>query len=61
MKYDPLRYTCCSCKKEFSGYGNDPSPVFEDEGLRCCDECNIKVVIPERILLFESDLKPTNT
>ena len=39
-------YICCICGKRFKGYGNNPDPVKE-EG-RCCDECNIKVVIPAR-------------
>lgn len=38
---------CCICHKHFKGYGNNPYPVAEDG--RCCDECNIKVVIPARI------------
>ena len=38
---------CCICGKVFEGYGNDPWPVRE-EG-RCCDDCNIKIVVPARI------------
>lgn len=37
---------CCICKKEYSGYGNNPAPV-KDRGL-CCDACNYGVVIPPR-------------
>ncbi len=37
---------CCICKKEYSGYGNNPAPV-KDRGL-CCDACNNGVVIPIR-------------
>ena len=37
---------CCICKKEYSGYGNNPAPV-KDRGL-CCDACNYGVVIPIR-------------
>ena len=42
------KHICCICGKEFSGYGNNPEPVknFNDG---CCDECNINVVIPERL------------
>ena len=39
--------TCCICGKEFTGYGNNPSPVKEKG--RCCDECNATVVIPKRL------------
>lgn len=38
---------CCICGKEFNNYGNNPYPV-KNEG-RCCDECNMKYVIPARV------------
>ena len=39
---------CCICGKEImEKYGNNPWPVKE-EG-ECCDDCNIKYVIPARI------------
>lgn len=38
---------CCICGKEIKGYGNNPSPV-KAEGT-CCDECNVRKVIPARI------------
>lgn len=37
---------CVICHQPFEGYGNNAEPVAEG---RCCDECNIKVVIPARI------------
>ena len=39
-------HICCICGKRFKGYGNMPDPV-KKEGL-CCNECNLKVVIPTR-------------
>ena len=39
--------TCCICGKEFKGWGNNPYPV-KMEGV-CCDECNLKAVIPARL------------
>jgi len=45
------KYTCCICGKEAEGWGNNPAPV-RDEG-RCCDECNIKKVVPARIAGLE--------
>lgn len=39
---------CCICGKVIEGWGNDPYPV-RDEGV-CCYECNVKYVIPARIL-----------
>ena len=38
--------TCCICGKRFKGYGNNPDPI-KKEG-HCCDDCNVKVVIPAR-------------
>jgi len=40
--------TCCLCGKEFVGWGNNPSPLA-DEDKKCCDECNYTKVIPARL------------
>lgn len=40
---------CCICGKSFTGYGNNPYPVNKGKGRRCCDACNFKYVIPERL------------
>jgi len=46
--YFPCRENCCFCDKMWDcPYGNNPSPLREDG--RCCDICNQKKVIPERI------------
>lgn len=37
---------CCICGEKIEGYGNNAEPVKSE---RCCDACNIKVVIPARI------------
>ena len=37
---------CVICGKPIKGYGHNAMPIKEG---RCCDECNIKVVIPKRI------------
>jgi len=42
---------CVICGEEYEGYGNNPYPVKE-EG-ECCDKCNLKVVVPERIRQLE--------
>ena len=34
---------CVICEKPFTGYGNNPSPLKEKG--RCCNACNILVVI----------------
>ena len=37
---------CVICGNEFRGYGNRADPVAKGY---CCDVCNMKVVVPERI------------
>jgi hypothetical protein len=53
---DGVRYfNCCICDEVFEGWGNNPYPVKntlgEDFGEDdwCCNDCNNKVVIPERM------------
>ena len=36
-------YTCVICQKKCFGYGNNPVPLKPDG--KCCDKCNIQVVI----------------
>ena len=42
---------CCICKKPFDGYGNNAEPVCSGS---CCDECNMKKVIPARMKLLDN-------
>ena len=42
---------CSICGKPIKGYGHNSVPVKEG---RCCDECNVKVVIPTRTHFFET-------
>lgn len=44
---------CCICGKEYEGHGNNPQPVVMDDDARCCDECNMNVVLPARIRKME--------
>ena len=46
---------CDICDKKFTGYGNNPTPL---RGSVCCDECNLKIVVPIRI--YQSTKEPTN-
>lgn len=46
---------CCICKKEYDGYGNNPSPIRFIG--RCCDKCNLKYVIPMRMSMLLNDQK----
>lgn len=40
---------CCICGKKFTGWGNNPWPVVEDEDARCCDACNDEKVLSARL------------
>lgn len=40
---------CCICGKYINGYSNNPWPINNEENARCCDDCNINVVVPARI------------
>ncbi len=37
---------CSICNSKYYGYGNNAQPINEG---RCCNECNVKEVIPARI------------
>ena len=37
---------CCICQRPYKGYGNSAEPVAAG---RCCDLCNMSVVIPARL------------
>jgi len=48
-------WTCCICENNFAdGYGNNPDdysgkPSEYAWGARCCNSCNSRIVIPNRI------------
>lgn len=45
---------CCFCGKECENeFGNNPYPVNKDENARCCNDCNMSIVLPARIKAFE--------
>ena len=47
--------TCPICGKTYEGYGNNPDPLNIEGNV--CDTCNIKVIIPIRILLLNQNKK----
>ena len=49
------KFICAICGKVCRGYGNNPWPVVKDPDATCCDECNMKYVIPARIAAIYSD------
>lgn len=42
-------YVCCICGQKFTGWGNNPYPVVDDDDARCCDMCNQTRVLPARM------------
>ena len=44
-----MQYKCCLCGGKFEGWGNNPEPLRQSN-LKCCDDCNMKFVIPARLL-----------
>lgn len=40
-------HKCCICGRTFYGWGKNPAPV-KNEGV-CCDDCNVNVVLKERL------------
>jgi len=44
-----IKNICVLCNNSFSGWGNNPEPIKSFAEGKCCDDCNIKKVIPKRI------------
>ena len=42
---------CSICGEVIDGYGHCAQPV---QNGRCCDKCNVEVVIPRRMELFNA-------
>ena len=45
-------FKCCLCGKKVKEYGNNPYPL-RARG-KCCDKCNMDLVIPARIIAIYS-------
>lgn len=48
---------CSICKKNYEGYGNNAMPVNKG---RCCNECNISIVVPTRIANYRVEKEIVN-
>ncbi len=44
--------SCCFCYKDAGEYGNNPEPLMDYEDGKCCDGCNVELVLPYRILAY---------
>ena len=53
---------CCICGKVFrpGEWGNNPEPVKPYSSGTCCDECNMKYVIPGRMYRLRHGTKGTD-
>lgn len=54
------KYKCCICGYEFSGYGNNPWPLANDDS-KCCDMCNMKYVLVARLVNLKDGKQTINT
>lgn len=48
---------CTICGKSYRGYGNSADPV---NAGRCCDDCNLHVVVPARIKMVRERKERSN-
>ena len=56
-----MSYVCCICNKVFDDWGNDPAPIVMDEDAKCCNECDMAVVLPARLKALQTQIKPNKT
>lgn len=50
---------CSICENEITGFGNNPQPIIKNNKKlkvndRCCDDCNLSVVLPARFAVSEN-------
>ena len=43
---------CCLCGGDYDHWGNNPDPLSNLKGDRCCDKCNSDLVIPTRLIMM---------
>ena len=43
---------CCFCYKDAGEFGNNPEPLVNYEDGKCCDDCNMELVLPYRLLAY---------
>ena len=53
-------YTCCICGRHFTDWGNDPWPVNMDDNAKCCDECDMTVVLQARLEQMSDKMSERN-
>ncbi|MBO5309683.1 MAG: hypothetical protein J6A98_00575 [Clostridia bacterium] len=55
---DDIIEKCCFCGRIIYGYGNDTRPiaVADNPIAVCCDDCNLKIVVPTRKVIYSSSI-----
>ena len=51
---------CCFCGDEIVGYGNSIRPIIRGKNDRCCDKCNLEIIIPYRMAEYISNREYNN-
>lgn len=49
--------TCSICGKHYEGYGNNAQPINNG---RCCDNCNVTIVVPRRMQDYKNRKENNN-
>lgn len=49
-----MKFKCCLCGNLYIGYGNNPYPLSLNESDKCCNDCNMNLVLPARIIGIKS-------
>jgi DNA-directed RNA polymerase subunit RPC12/RpoP len=49
-------FICCLCGKTVREWPNDPWPVSMNVDAKCCDDCNMRIVVPVRMARMQMRL-----
>lgn len=50
------KINCCFCKKEIDiTSSHNTRPVVTLNGDRCCEQCNLEIVIPSRLEIWKTE------
>ena len=56
MENTITKINCCFCKKEINVQdSHNASPIDTVNGNRCCEQCNMEIVIPTRLSVWKTE------
>lgn len=56
MENTITKINCCFCKKEIDVKdSHNTRPVVTLNGDRCCEQCNLEIVIPSRLEIWKNE------